>query len=248
MATSGRAVSDSSRQSLKSTSAQSTCFRIGLTVIVTVLSLAGMTTKMLALLCVFGLAGVCVAQDQSAPSPGASQEPTKHRSHKKAESAASTAQTAESPSAAASPAASPKAKRAHKKPEATSAASPVESPAASPKAKRAAHAKPGAAVAAASPSPSASPKFSLGDLFKPKNSTTAASPAAPAPATAKTATSQTAAKAPAPGGGHGLVWVNSETHVYHKEGSRFYGTTKKGKYMTEAEAIKEGDKLGGERH
>jgi hypothetical protein len=49
-------------------------------------------------------------------------------------------------------------------------------------------------------------------------------------------------KAPAPGGGHGLVWVNTETHVYHKEGSRFYGTTKKGKYMTEAEATKAGNK------
>jgi len=47
------------------------------------------------------------------------------------------------------------------------------------------------------------------------------------------------------------VWVNTETHVYHKEGSRFYGTTKKGKYVTEAEAIKDGNKaaqhqLGGE--
>jgi hypothetical protein len=35
-----------------------------------------------------------------------------------------------------------------------------------------------------------------------------------------------------------MVWVNTETHVYHKEGSRFYCTTKKGKYMAEAEAIK----------
>jgi hypothetical protein len=87
----------------------------------------------------------------------------------------------------------------------------------------------------------------LGDLFKPKTSTGAASPAAAAPAPAK-GTTQAATKAPAPGGGHGLVWVNTETHVYHKEGSRFYGTTKKGKYMTEAEAMKEGDKLGGERH
>ena len=52
----------------------------------------------------------------------------------------------------------------------------------------------------------------------------------------------------APGGGHGMVWVNSETHVYHTEGSRFYGTTKKGKYMTEAEAAKEGDKPGRERN
>jgi hypothetical protein len=52
---------------------------------------------------------------------------------------------------------------------------------------------------------------------------------------------------PAPGGGHGLVWVNSETHVYHKEGSRFYGTTKKGKYMTEAEAMKAGNRAASGR-
>jgi hypothetical protein len=30
-------------------------------------------------------------------------------------------------------------------------------------------------------------------------------------------------------------------HVYHKEGSRFYGKTKHGKYMSEQDAIKEGD-------
>ena len=47
--------------------------------------------------------------------------------------------------------------------------------------------------------------------------------------------------APAAGGGHGLVWVNSESHVYHKEGSRWYGRTKKGKYMSEQDAMKEGD-------
>jgi hypothetical protein len=51
-----------------------------------------------------------------------------------------------------------------------------------------------------------------------------------------------AAATPAVGGGHGLVWVNTETHVYHKEGSRFYGKTKKGKYVSEADAIKEGDR------
>jgi hypothetical protein len=79
-------------------------------------------------------------------------------------------------------------------------------------------------------------------MFKPRTSTTAASPAAAAPAPAKGTTTQAAAKAPVPGGGHGLVWVNTDTHVYHKEGSRFYGTTKKGKYMTEAEAMKAGNK------
>lgn len=91
------------------------------------------------------------------------------------------------------------------------------------------------------PTPSPSPgKFSLGDLFKPKTSASASS-AAPTSAAAHGAAAKTASS-PAPGGGHGKVWVNTETHVYHKEGSRFYGTTKKGKYMSEAEAIKEGNK------
>jgi hypothetical protein len=44
----------------------------------------------------------------------------------------------------------------------------------------------------------------------------------------------------APGGGNGQVWVNTETHAYHKEGSKWYGHTKHGKYLSEAEAQKEG--------
>ncbi len=38
----------------------------------------------------------------------------------------------------------------------------------------------------------------------------------------------------------GMVWVNLESKVYHKEGSRWYGKTVNGKYMTEADAIKAG--------
>jgi hypothetical protein len=38
------------------------------------------------------------------------------------------------------------------------------------------------------------------------------------------------------------VWVNTETGVYHKPGSRWYGKTKKGKYMLESDAIKAGYK------
>ena len=55
-------------------------------------------------------------------------------------------------------------------------------------------------------------------------------------------TVEEAANPPAPGGGHGQVWINTETGVYHREGSRFYGTTRKGKYMTEQDAIQAGYK------
>src|SRR5439155_27323257 len=93
------------------------------------------------------------------------------------------------------------------------------------------------------PTPSSSPgKSNPGDLFKPRPSA-AASPASASPA-APHGEATKPANSPPPGGGHGKVWVNTETHVYQKEGSRFYGTTKKGKYMNEAEAIKEGNKAG----
>ena len=38
----------------------------------------------------------------------------------------------------------------------------------------------------------------------------------------------------------GDVWVNTESKVFHKEGSRWYGNTKQGKWMSEADALKQG--------
>lgn len=40
----------------------------------------------------------------------------------------------------------------------------------------------------------------------------------------------------------GMVWVNTETKIYHKEGSRWYGKTKEGKWMTEEEAKTAGNR------
>jgi Helix-hairpin-helix motif len=44
----------------------------------------------------------------------------------------------------------------------------------------------------------------------------------------------------APGGGPGVVWVNTETKVFHEPGDKWYGRTKHGKYMKESEAVAAG--------
>jgi len=38
----------------------------------------------------------------------------------------------------------------------------------------------------------------------------------------------------------GMVWVNTETKVYHREGDPWYGKTMHGKFMDESEAMKAG--------
>jgi hypothetical protein len=110
-------------------------------------------------------------------------------------------------------------------------------------------------VRAADSTPSPSPAASATPAKKHSKKAKAAEAATPTPAVAANPAASPAAtpaakkhKAPAPqttqapGGGNGQVWVNSETHVYHKEGSKWYGKTKNGKYMSEADAVKEGDK------
>ena len=45
-----------------------------------------------------------------------------------------------------------------------------------------------------------------------------------------------------------LVWVNIPSHIYHYPGSRWYGRTNRGKYLTEAEALAEGDRAALNEH
>lgn len=89
-----------------------------------------------------------------------------------------------------------------------------------------------APVASATPRPNI-----LGHFF---NKPTPAAPVATNPEPAQKKASPLANVTPMPGGGHGMVWVNTESKVFHREGSRYYGKTKQGKYMSEEEAVKEG--------
>ena len=61
----------------------------------------------------------------------------------------------------------------------------------------------------------------------------------PTPTTAAKTTAATTTMAQQPPV-KGMVWVNTSTKVFHKEGDRYYGTTKAGKFMTEADALKAG--------
>jgi hypothetical protein len=85
-----------------------------------------------------------------------------------------------------------------------------------------------AAVVSVSTSHAQSPQSNSADKQQ-AAATPAAAPSAGEPQTPPAKTS-------------GMVWVNTDTGVYHKEGSRWYGKTKHGKYMLETDAIKAGYK------
>lgn len=115
----------------------------------------------------------------------------------------------------------------------------------------AAHAQ---ATQSSSSAPSSSSKHKSKRMKKSSSSaTTTAAPAKAAPskpaASAMAATSKPAATAGSTHGSKmtaqtppqpGMVWANTDSKVYHKAGSAYYGKTKQGKWMTEQDAAKAG--------
>ena len=73
----------------------------------------------------------------------------------------------------------------------------------------------------------------------PRPAPAAANPTPAPSATAGTRAPSTPATAQQPPV-KGMVWVNLSTKVFHREGDRYYGNTKNGKFMTEEDAVKAG--------
>jgi hypothetical protein len=79
-----------------------------------------------------------------------------------------------------------------------------------------------------------------GGTSEPAPASTRSTPPPAPPRSTSAATSKTDTMVPAPGGSADKVWLNTASNVYHCPGTKYYGTTKAGAYMTETEAKAKG--------
>jgi hypothetical protein len=91
--------------------------------------------------------------------------------------------------------------------------------------------------AGAAPATAPAPKPAAMPAPPPPPAASTGAAAKPAPAASTGAAASTTAQQPPV---KGMVWVNLNTKVFHREGDRWYGNTKNGKFMNEADAVKAG--------
>jgi hypothetical protein len=72
------------------------------------------------------------------------------------------------------------------------------------------------------------------------SSKTAALPSKSIPKTAPNSSTSTSTMTEAAGGGADKVWVNAKSNTYHCPGTKYYGKTKSGEYLTVAAAKAKG--------